>query len=69
MAKKNEQQAPKPAPKRVRHGYNLNVWIDPALGEALDAALADIVPRTSKTAVIEMLLGEWIKAKGKREGK
>jgi hypothetical protein len=51
-------------PKRIRKGYNLNVWINPALGNVIDAYLATTRPRSDKTAVVEMALEEMFKAKG-----
>lgn len=53
-------------PKRVRAGTAINVYVDDALGDALDAYLESTEPRVSKTAYIEALikadlrrLGRW----------
>ncbi len=53
-----------PKTPRVRTGYNLNVWIDSELGESFEEALKRIEPRTSKTALLEMLLREHLRSKG-----
>lgn len=42
------------APKRVRKGYHVNVYIDPVLGAAFDRFLAQHKPRTDKTGATEL---------------
>lgn len=65
MAKKKPKpEPPAQAPKRIREGYNINIWIDPRLGAVLDTVLdGKIIPRTSKTALIEMLLHRFFEEK------
>lgn len=61
--RKPGSEQPKRKPPN-RSGEPLNVWIDNALMAALNAYIEATVPRTSKTAVVELALHELLKAKG-----
>ncbi len=58
------KKKPDGKPKRVRHGFNLNLWIGQQVGEAFAALVDGIEPRTNKSAYVEMLIREHLKAKG-----
>lgn len=47
-----------------RSGRNVNVWLRPDLGEALEVHLETARPRTSLTAVIEVAIEEYLKSRG-----
>jgi hypothetical protein len=50
--------------KRVRSGENLNVWIRSELVEAVRQYVRATSPRTSKTAVVELALEEFLAKRG-----
>ncbi len=65
MAKRRtDKPTDPPPPKRVRKGYNLNVWIDSELGRVVEAMLAGIEPATDKTALVELALRNLAKSQG-----
>ena len=50
--------------KPNRTGVGLGVYIDPALAAAFSRYIAESRPRTNKTAIVEMLLEEFLREKG-----
>jgi hypothetical protein len=54
-----EQDTPRSA-KRVRKGYNVNVWIDSVLGAAAEHFLEQHEPRTDKTGLVEVALKKFL---------
>lgn len=66
MPRMAKQKPQPPATKRTREGVNINVWVEPELGEAFEKYLEEVRPKpTRKTAVeaaLELLLtqaGRW----------
>lgn len=53
------------AKKRARYGRNINVYVDPRIGKALDQYVKDSLPRTTVTAVIEKALMKLFESEGK----
>jgi hypothetical protein len=47
-----------------RTGENLTVWLPKPLAEAVKAFVAQAVPRTSKTAVVEAALAAFLRERG-----
>jgi hypothetical protein len=61
----NSKKPGKPGrPKGRKPTYPLYARIKPSLGEAFDAYVESIQPRTSTTAVIEMILEQYLHAQG-----
>jgi hypothetical protein len=52
------------SPKRIRVGRNVNAWLNPSIGAALDAYLEVTEPRTSATATVELSLKEFLIRRG-----
>jgi hypothetical protein len=46
--------------KRVRKGYNLQVWIDSLVGECAERFLREHEPRTDKTGLAEAALKKFL---------
>ncbi len=55
---------PKKKRQRQRKGKALNVWIDAEIRDALDTAVERTRPRSSLRAVVEMVLGDWLRQEG-----
>ena len=53
------------AKKRSRYGRNINVYVDPRIGKALDSLIKDSLPRTTLTALIEEALIKLLEGRGK----
>jgi hypothetical protein len=54
-------------PKRERAGENLNVWVRKGLLRVFRDYLGTVRPRTTKTAVVEEALEQYLASKGFRE--
>jgi hypothetical protein len=62
---KKTKETVKAAPaKKNRTGVGVGLYLPGALVEALDRAIEESRPRSNKTAIIEMLLEEWLAGKG-----
>jgi len=61
---KKAKQMPATAPKRVRVGRNLNVWLPEPLMQALERYVNESRPRTDKTAVAEVAVEEFLTTRG-----
>jgi hypothetical protein len=55
---------PKRKPPK-RKGKPLYLYIDSSIRDALDAAVEEIEPRSSLTAIVEIAIKEWLRGKGR----
>lgn len=54
------------AKKRERRGRrNVNLWLASSLLDALDEAVAAVEPRTTKTALLEVIIREHLEREGR----
>lgn len=54
----------KKPPRRERHGRNINVWVEDALGASLDHYFDHASPEPTLTAVIEAALKDFLRKHG-----
>jgi hypothetical protein len=59
MAKKQKR------PTTPRDGYNVNVWINPAVGAVVENDIHTSRLKVSKTAIVELALIEYYERQGK----
>ena len=58
------QQTTRNSPPRERVGRNINIWLEPELGEALDAYLGSLRLRPSTKTVVEVAIKDYLAAQG-----
>lgn len=54
--KKNKTPEPAPEPKRVRNGYNINVWVSGPHGALFVKYLETVRPTPRRTAALELAI-------------
>jgi hypothetical protein len=59
-----EPKSPRGTRRNARGQRNLNVWIDDHLDAAFEEAVEAVRPRTHKTALLEVILEEYLAGKG-----
>ena len=64
MGRKKKPPVPAAATPTNRTGKPVNVWIDPALHDALRAYLDSQRPRPTTTSVVEVALEDFLRTKG-----
>ena len=64
MAKKKPSNPESQTPQPNRKGMPLHVWLDPVLVEAFEAYVRGVRPKTTKTAVVEQALQQFLSSLG-----